>query len=189
MPSGHEPRSIPDRDSVASNSLAVAIWTLVSRITGVAKVIIIAAVLGPTYLGNLYQALNLIPNLVYFGFLAGSLFASVLVPPLVRYISLKDLRAVERLAGGFLGMALIVFSLVAALVMIAGGIVTTILSSGVQDPSIAQAQQRIGWYFLLLFMPQVVLYGIAATSGAVMNAQNRFALPAAAPALENIGIV
>jgi putative peptidoglycan lipid II flippase len=47
----------------------------------------------------------------------------------------------------------------------------------------------VGLIFLMLLMPQVVLYGIAGTSGAVLNARGRFALAAAGPAFENLGII
>jgi len=38
--------------AAAGDSIAVATWTIVSRVTGVAKFAAIAAVLGPTYFGN-----------------------------------------------------------------------------------------------------------------------------------------
>ena len=66
------------RDSVAGS-----IWTGVSRVSGFAQSLAVAAVLGATYLGNVYQGTNAIPNLIYFQILAGSLFASLVVPPLV----------------------------------------------------------------------------------------------------------
>jgi putative peptidoglycan lipid II flippase len=56
------------------NSLIGSAWTLISRITGLVRVVVIGAVLGATYLGNTYQAINALPNLVYYQLLAGSLF-------------------------------------------------------------------------------------------------------------------
>jgi putative peptidoglycan lipid II flippase len=38
-------------------------------------------------------------------------------------------------------------------------------------------------------MPQILLYAVAGTGAAVMNARGRFVLPAAAPALENLGVI
>ena len=66
--------------------MTVAAWTIVSRVTGLARFAVIGAVLGPTFFGNTYQFTNSLPNLVYYGFLAGSLFSSLLVPALVRHI-------------------------------------------------------------------------------------------------------
>jgi len=57
----------PDADSgaLAKNSLAVVAWTVVSRTSGFIRVAVVAAVLGPTYLGNIFQATNTLPNLAY----------------------------------------------------------------------------------------------------------------------------
>lgn len=173
---------------VAKNSLAGAGWTAVSRVTGFGRVVMAGAVLGPTYLGNTYQALNVVPNLMY-EVLAGALFVTLLVPPLVRHVDAKDRRAVEDLAGGFLGLALMVLTALTVLVIIAGPLLLRVLSVGVGDPAVAESQRRVGWPLLAMLMPQVVLYAIAFTGAAAMNAHGRFALAAAVPALENIGIM
>ena len=73
-------------EGAVSDSLSVAVWTLVSRITGVLRGITIAAVLGATYFANTFQFTNSLPNLVFYGLLAGSMFSSLLVPALVGHI-------------------------------------------------------------------------------------------------------
>src|SRR5919112_1229953 len=98
----------------AGDSFAVAAWTLVSRCTGVLRVLAVGAVLGPTLLGNTFQLTNSLPNLVFYGFLAGSLFSSLLVPTLGRALAAGDRRASERIVGGFLGVALLVLTVRAA---------------------------------------------------------------------------
>jgi putative peptidoglycan lipid II flippase len=175
--------------AIVGNSLAQGVGTIVSRLTGVGRVVVTAAVLGPTYLGNTYQGINALPNLVFYGFLAGSLFVSLLVPPLVRHLDLGDEEAADRLACGFLGVAMVAFTVVTALAILAAPLVLGALSAGVDQGDVASEQRRIGVPLLAMLMPQVALYGIAGTAGAVMNSRGRFALPAAAPALENVGIV
>jgi putative peptidoglycan lipid II flippase len=173
---------------LAGRSLTVAGWTAVSRVTGFGRVVVVAAVLGPTYLGNVYQATNTLPNMT-FAILLGSLFVTLLVPPLVRSIDRGDPQATERLAGAFLGAVVCVFGVLAALVVLAGPLLLRLLSVGVADPAAAAAQRHTGLLLLAVFMPQLVLYALAATGEAVMNAHGRFALAAAAPALENLGII
>ena len=92
--------------------MAVSGWTAASRITGFGRVVVVAAVLGPTYLGNVFQASNNLPNLVYMA-LIGALISSLLVPPLIRLVDEGDRAATERLAGAFLGTALVVFGVAA----------------------------------------------------------------------------
>ena len=95
---------VRDTPAFAGHSLSVAAWTVVSRVTGLGRMVAIAVVLGPTYLGNTYQATSLVPNLV-FEFLTGSLLASILVPSLVRHISQHGLARAEQVARGFLGIS------------------------------------------------------------------------------------
>ena len=168
--------------------MAVSGWTAASRITGFGRVVVVAAVLGPTYLGNVFQASNNLPNLVYMA-LIGALISSLLVPPLVRLVDEGDRAATERLAGAFLGTALLVFGVVAALVALAGPLILQLFTVGVADAEQAAGQRAVGRLLLLLCMPQLVLYGVVGTCEAVMNAHGRFALASAAPISENLGVI
>ncbi|HLM22726.1 MAG TPA: lipid II flippase MurJ, partial [Propionibacteriaceae bacterium] len=149
---------------------------------------VVAAVLGPTYLGNVFQASNNLPNLVYMG-LIGALISSLLVPPLVRLIDQGDRRGAERLAGAFLGTALLVFGVAALLVILAGPLILELFTLGVSDVEQAAGQRAVGRLLLLLCMPQLLLYGVVGTCEAVMNAHGRFALASAAPISENLGVI
>jgi putative peptidoglycan lipid II flippase len=181
-------RERPMAAPLARDSMAAALGTMVSRGTGLVRIVVVAAVLGPTYLGNTFQALNYTPNRVY-ELLSGSLFASLLVPALVRHLDRHDVRAAERLAGGFLGLTGGAFGLVAIATVASGPLLLSILSAGVDDPAVREAQRRVGWLLLALLMPQVVLYGVAGVGCAAANARGRFVLAAAAPAVENVGVI
>ena len=67
----------------------------------------IAGVLGATYFANTYQFTNSLPNLVFYGLLAGSLFSSLLVPALVPHVDSGDPRQAARTAGSLFGLALV----------------------------------------------------------------------------------
>ena len=51
-----------------------------------------------------------------------------------------------------------------------------LLTLGVTDPATAAGQRRVGWLLLVMFAPQILLYVVAGTGAAVMNAHGRFAL-------------
>ena len=93
------------------------------------------------------------------------------------------------MAGAFLGLVTVAFVVVAALGAAAGPLLLRVFAIGVEDPSVASAQRRVGWLLLLMVLPQVLLYGLSCTGAAVMNAHGRFALASAAPALENLGMI
>jgi putative peptidoglycan lipid II flippase len=175
--------------AVLSNSFAGSSWTIVSRLTGLLKVVAVGAILGATYLGNTYQSINSLPNLVYYQLLAGSLFASLLVPPLVRHIDQEDRRGAQRLVEGFLGTLLLIAAAASVILIALGPLIMKLLTLGVHDPATAAAQQRVGWLLLAMFVPQIALYIVAGCGAAVMNADGRFALAAAAPALESAGMI
>jgi putative peptidoglycan lipid II flippase len=187
-PAAPDGASEPALLDVAGASVSGAAWTLVSRVTGFGRVAVTAAVLGPTYLGNTFQATNLLPNLVFY-LLTGSLFANLLVPPLMRHIDAGEGEHTERLARGFLGVVLPVLTAVSVLAVLAGPVLLRLFSAGVADAGVATDQRRVGLLLLVLVMPQVPLYGIAFTGAAVMNAHGRFALATAAPVFENVGIM
>jgi putative peptidoglycan lipid II flippase len=182
-----EPESNLSAVSAAGDSLTVAAWTIVSRVTGLMRFAVIGAVLGPTFFGNTYQFTNSLPNLVYYGFLAGSLFSSLLVPALVRHIDGGDRRASERVAGGFLGMTLIALVVITPVAVGLGPQAFRLAALGGGHQLTSAAQLHIGQLLILMFIPQIFFYGVVGTATAVMNSRRRFALAAGAPAIENLG--
>jgi putative peptidoglycan lipid II flippase len=162
---------------------------MVSRVTGVVRIAVIGAVLGPTFFGNTYQFTNSLPNLVYYGFLAGSLFSSLLVPALVRHIDAGDRRAAEHVAGGFLGLTLAALLAAAPLAVIFGPLVLKFAALGSGGDMAGAAQMHVARLLIMMFLPQIFCYGVIATAIAVMNSRKRFALAAGAPAIENIGTI
>jgi peptidoglycan biosynthesis protein MviN/MurJ (putative lipid II flippase) len=176
-------------EGAVSDSLSVGLWTAVSRFTGVLRGITIAAVLGVTYFANTYQFTNNLPNLIFYGLLAGSLFSSLLVPALVQHIDSGDRRAVTRTAGGLLGMAMLGMLAIVPVFAVLTPWLLRLGAIGATDAAAAHGQVRIGAILVLLLLPQVPLYAVIGTATAVMNAHRRFALAAAAPAIENLGTI
>ncbi len=174
--------------TLVRQSVSVAVWTMVSRFTGLGRVLTIAAVLGPTYLGNIFEAVNLIPVLA-FELFTGAVLRSLLVPPLTRSLDKGSREETERLAGSFLGLSLTAFAVVTVLGIMAGPLLLRLLTFGVEDTSVAEAQRQAGVLLLVFVMPQVLLYGTGGVGAAVLNAHGRFAIAAAAPALENLGLI
>jgi len=168
--------------STARDSLTVAVWTSVSRLTGVARVVVTGAVLGATYFGNAYQLTNVVPNLVFYGFLAGSLLSSLLVPALVRHIDAGDWRETGRVAGGFLGVTWLALLAAAPVAVLVVPPLAAVLGGG------SGSGQHVR-LLLALAVPQVFCYAVVASATAVMYARRRYLLAAAAPGLENLGVI
>ncbi|MDH4145613.1 MAG: hypothetical protein OEY23_10670 [Acidimicrobiia bacterium] len=181
------PTSSPAR-SLLANSATVAAWTLVSRVSGLGRILAIGAVLGPTFFGNLFQTANQLPNIA-FELIAGQLIASLLVPALVRHLDQGDRLASERVAGGFLGVVVAAFSATAVVLALGAPLVLRLVGLGVEDDAARAAQNALGWPLLVVVMPQLALYGLVGVANSVQNARGRYALAAAAPAVENVGVI
>src|ERR1700760_925977 len=73
-----------------AKSFGVAGWTFFSRATGLLRVVVAGAILGPTFFANIFQATNTIPNLTY-NLMAGSLLTELIIPILVAELDHRGL--------------------------------------------------------------------------------------------------
>src|SRR3954449_11481936 len=87
------------------SSATVAAWTLVSRVTGLGRAIVIGAVLGPTFFANTFVATNTIPNITYLA-IAGTVLSAVVVPAIVRTTTAAGTRSAIDLLGRLAGFLL-----------------------------------------------------------------------------------
>ncbi len=174
--------------TVVGDSATSAIWTLISRVTGFGRVLLIGAILGPSFFGNLFQLANQMPWIV-FDLAIGALLGALLVPELVKHISNDDTARTERIAGGFLGIVLSAFTAIAILVMIFSTQIASLMAWQIDDPATKQLFIETGRPLLWLTAPQLVGYGIAMTGQAVQHATGHYLIPAAASILENLTVI
>jgi putative peptidoglycan lipid II flippase len=170
------------------SALGMGLWTAASRLAGLGRVLVIAAVLGTTYLGNAFQAANSVSN-VLFELLAAGALSAVLVPTFVRLLDAGDSAEAERRAGGLLGLALVVLGAVAVVGVALAPWIADLLASGVDDPVVRAEQADLMAFLLVFFVPQVLLYAWGAVATAVLHARRRFAVTAAAPIANTVVMV
>jgi len=176
---------VDDRRDLARSTATQTVLTGISRLTGFVRVMVVAAVLGTTFLGNTYQSANTVPNIVFELFAAGALQA-VLVPALVARFDHGDDEGAERLAGSVLGLTLAVLGGLVVLGALASPLLMRGLVSGVEDAAVRADQVALGTVFLLIFLPQALVYDVGLVATAVLHAKGRFGLPAFAPAVNNV---
>ena len=153
--------------------------TAVSRAVGFVRVLVVAAVLGTTYLGNAFQAANSFSN-VLFELLAAGALSAVLVPTFVDLLDAGDDAAAEEVAGGVLGVAIVGLGSVALVGVLGAPLLARALTVGVPESTVAE-QRELVTHLLRFFVPQVVLYAAGTIATAVLYAKRRFAVTAAAP--------
>lgn len=173
---------------LVSGARVVTVWTTASRITGFLRVAAIAAIIGPTFFGNLLQTALYVPLLLS-EVLAATLIPSVLAPRIVHRLQAGDEVGASRIARGFLGAVLPLFAAVVLAAMLAAPLLLRVMTVAVDDPTLRAQQIALGWPLLALLLPQMILHAFIATSIAVQHAHHRFAVASAAQMVENLGLV
>jgi len=184
---GTAPTRSPSNTAVR-HSVTVAGWTLASRATGLARIAVIGAVLGPTYFANTFVTTNFVPNVTYSA-IAGPALAMVVVPATVGALVREGTGRATAMLGRVSGFLLTLAGSLTVLAMTAAPALAWMLTCGIADAA-ARAQARDhATVLVLLVAPQITMYAVAALGAAAQQARGRFALAAAAPAVENIGLV
>lgn len=180
---------VADGRRLARDTATISALTLLSRLTGFVRIAVVSAVLGTTLLGNTYQTTNTVPNLVFELFAAGMLQA-VLVPELVGVLGRRGRAEGERIAGMVLGALLVVLGALALVGAVAAPLISRALFAGSPaEGALGDQQVWLGTVFLWVFLPQVVFYAVGMVGTAVLNAHDRFAVPAFAPVLNNLVVI
>ncbi|SNT05251.1 putative peptidoglycan lipid II flippase [Geodermatophilus pulveris] len=165
---------------VAGAAALIAVLTVLARLAGFGRTLVFTNAVGAGSTGDTYAAANTVPNIV-FEVVAGGALASLVVPMLAGGIAAGDRAQVRATASALLGWTLLVLTpLAVALALGAGPVARLLLGTG--DPAEVELAAR----FLVVFAPQVVLYGIGVVLTGVLQAHRRFAAPALAPLLSSI---
>jgi putative peptidoglycan lipid II flippase len=165
--------------SVARSSMLMALGTIISRVLGFARTILLAAAIGVTTdAADAFGVANQLPNNVYAIIVTGLLNA-VLIPQLVKARSNKDggKGYVDRL----LTLILSVFLVVTLAATIASPWLVSLYTSGWNENQLALATAFAYWC-----LPQLFFYGLYSLLGEVLNSRSVFGPYMWAPVLNNI---
>src|SRR3954454_17263661 len=158
----------------------ISALTILARLAGFGRTLVFTNTVGADSTGDIYLAANTVPNIV-FEIVAGGALASLVVPMLAGGIAVGDREQVRRTASALLGWTLLILTPLALLVAVFAEPIARLLLGGGSDDEVAVAAR-----FLLVFAPQVVLYGIGIVLTGVLQAHRRFAGPAIAPLLSSL---
>jgi len=167
------------RPAVARAAAGMGAVTAASRALGFVRVLVIAPVVGTTYLGNTFQASKSVSN-VLFELVAAGALSAVLVPTFVAHLTNGDRAEVERLAGGLLGLATLVLGVIAVLGVVFAPELARALTAGANH-AVAADQRRLATFLLRFFVPQLVLYAWGSIATGILVADRKFIPIALAP--------
>ncbi|WP_085197857.1 murein biosynthesis integral membrane protein MurJ [Mycobacterium xenopi] len=179
-PSGVVPQGRAELSDAAlvSRSWGMAFATLVSRITGFARIVLLAATLGAA-LASAFSVANQLPNLVA-ALVLEATFTAIFVPVLAR-AEQDDPDGGAAFVRRLITLATTV--LVAATVLsVAAAPLLVRLMLG-HDPRV---NEPLTTAFAYLLLPQVIFYGLSSVFMAILNTRNVFGPPAWAPVVNNL---
>jgi len=172
--------------SLVGAAAGIAGVTVLARAVGFGRTAVLSRTLGASCVGDTYQAVNALPNVV-FEVVAGGALAAVVVPLLAGAVAAGDHESAGRTTSALLTWTVVVLLPVALLgVLVAPALVRALLGT---DPSCGEAALRAGTRMLRVFMPQVLLYGVGIVLAGVLQAHRRFLGPALAPLLSSVVVV
>jgi len=161
----------------------IAVLTLASRVVGFGRWFVFSASVGSTCVGTAYSSANLVPN-VLFEVVAGGALAATVIPLLAAPLVRGDRAEADRLASALLTWAVLVLLPLAVLLAVVAGPIAALLV-----PADCAGQVALATRMLVVFAPQVVLYGVGIVLAGVLQAHRRFVAPALAPLLSSLLVV
>jgi putative peptidoglycan lipid II flippase len=160
----------------------MALGTIISRITGFIRGILIVAVLGTTLLADTYNVANTMPNILY-NLLVGGALTAIFIPQLVRSFDHED--------GGdnFASRLITTISLI-LLVLVSLGMFFAPALVRLYAPEFFTAgfetEQEIAIAFTRYCLPQIFFLGLFTMLGQVANARGSFGPLMWAPIANNL---
>jgi putative peptidoglycan lipid II flippase len=156
----------------------MALATLVSRITGFFRIVLLAAILGAA-LSSSFSVANQLPNLIA-ALVLEATFTAIFVPVLAR-AERDDADGGTAFVRRLLTLATTLL-LIATAISVAAAPLLVHLMLG-DDP---QVNRSLTTAFAYLLLPQIIFYGLSSVFMAILNTRNVFGPPAWAPVVNNV---
>jgi putative peptidoglycan lipid II flippase len=160
------------------SSALMAAGTLVSRILGMGRAIVLAWAIGQALSADTFQTSNSLPNNLYI-LIAGGALNAVLVPQISRAMQRGEQGRiyVDRL----LSMSVLLLAIATVIVTAAAPLLVALLAGNWNREQLA-----LGVAFAYWCVPQVFFYGLYTLLGQVLNARGSFGPYMWAPVLNNV---
>lgn len=174
------------------SGILVSGLTLVSRILGLIRDMIVASVLGAGAMSDVFLFANRIPNFLRRLFAEGA-FSKAFVPVLAEYNADNDLNKTREFVAKVSGSLGVIVSIVTLVAMVGSPVIAALfgtgwfvdwLNNGAEAEKFTQAS-----FLLKITFPYLWFITFVALSGAVLNTLGKFGVMAFSPVLLNVAII
>ncbi|MGA4865527.1 murein biosynthesis integral membrane protein MurJ [Streptomyces lavendulocolor] len=166
------------------SSAVMAAGTLVSRLTGFVRSLVITGALGAALLGDAYTIAATLPTMIYILTVGGGL-NSVFVPQLVR--SMKDDEdGGEAYANRLLTLVMVALGVIVTLAVFGAPLLIRAMSDTIASDAAANG---VAVTFARFCLPTIFFMGVHVVMGQILNARGRFGAMMWTPVLNNIVVI
>ena len=176
---------------LARATATMSVGTILSRATGLLRLIAITAALGivePGSIADTYNYANTAPNIIY-ELVLGGVLTSVFVPVFVELLNKEGNERAWQIASAIINVSLVALTAVVIVGILAAPYIADFYAVDVEGSARAARQQEAMTLLLRLFIPQIIFYGLAAISAGFLNAHKRFGAPMYTPVLNNLAVI
>ncbi|TQV86405.1 murein biosynthesis integral membrane protein MurJ [Aliikangiella coralliicola] len=167
------------------SGIIVSSMTFLSRILGLVRDIVMANLLGATWVTDVFLVAQKIPNFLRRLFAEGA-FSQAFVPVLSEYQTNRELQEVKKLIAETAGTLGLVLSAVAFIGVIGSPLLVSLFGPGfVGKPD----EFALASLLLKITFPYILFISLTAFCGSILNSVGRFAIPAFTPVLLNISMI
>ncbi|WUD74291.1 murein biosynthesis integral membrane protein MurJ [Streptomyces sp. NBC_00510] len=170
--------------SILKSSALMAAGTLVSRVTGFLRTLVMAAAIGVGTLNDGYQVANTLPTMIYI-LVGGGALNAVFIPQLVRAMKNDD-DGGEAYANRLLTLVVVGLAAVTAVCVVAAPVFIQAMSHDIaSDP----VRFEVAVTFARYCIPTMFFMGVHVVLGQILNARGRFGAMMWTPVLNNVVII
>ncbi|MFE7105919.1 murein biosynthesis integral membrane protein MurJ [Streptomyces sp. NPDC057575] len=183
-PAPAPPKSGGRASGLLKSSALMAAGTLVSRLTGFVRSLVITAALGAALLGDSFTIAYTLPTMIYILTVGGGL-NSVFVPQLVR--SMKDDEdGGEAYANRLLTLVMVALGVIVAIAVFAAPWLVHMMSPTIANDAAANS---VAVTFARYCLPTIFFMGVHVVMGQILNARGKFGAMMWTPVLNNIVMI
>lgn len=155
--------------------------TVLSRVTGLLRLVVIAYALGTSNLANAFNLSNNTPNMIH-DLVLGGVLSATFVPVFVERLANTTFKEAQESISAVVSVAGVVLVVATVLFVLAAPAIIDLYTFGLRDV----AERAVAVELLRLFAPQLLFYGAISLIGAVLYSRDRFASVGIVPVINNV---
>lgn len=169
--------------SLLKSASTVSLLTLVSRITGLVRDLLMASIFGVSAMTDAFWVAFRIPNMLRRMFAEGA-FSQAFVPVLATCKAQEGDEATHVLINAVATLLTLVLIATCVLGVVGAPVLVYLLASGLGPEGFEAATLMTRWMF-----PYIACMSLVALGAGVLNTWKQFAIPAATPVLLNVAMI